>query len=396
MMTARFPTRPIHRLLPIGVSALLSAPLWARLSAPLWARLSALLWVLLSAPLWAQPSYVTVPANAETSTGNSSTLFPFASTVPSERHQWAFDPAVLGFTEPVLITGIAIRANSSAGGLAEFCFPAVELALASGSFAVPMLSSTNLDSNLAGGGKVVRPSMPFKGGPVLPPSMAPFVSKWVPIPFVDAFEFDPTTALSLVVDVKVCAKTQAWSQSMDGATIASTLGRTFASTIGCTANFGSSLSSFVPVIRFDYHPSAPQWQTNSAAAHLDLDGSDNTPFQPIRVKKSVGDNVTFNLKSTSVSRAFLLWISVAPAASGLGAGLQTAGGQFINVDLSAPSILLPGVTGPTGVDSSSVAPLTHVLAPVTVQLFVEDPTHPDGYRLSAACELEVLAAGCGP
>jgi hypothetical protein len=81
------------------------------------------------------------------------------------------------------------------------------------------------------------------------------------------------------------------------------------------------------------------------------------------------------------------------AVSGLAGGFQTAGGQFIKLNIFGGADCPNGcVAFPITSDSVGLAPFAP-RPPISFQMFVFDPTHPDGYRLSAPCEVMVIAAG---
>lgn len=356
---------------------------------------AALVVALVTAPAaaLAGEAHLVLPADNETKNGNSSTTFPFASSSTSERVQWAYDPSLFGATGPILITEISVRANQNNLGLDPFCFPSMEVSLSSGAAPVSQLTG-NFEANLGFDVTTVRHAFAFAGGPVTPTTSPPFVAKWVPLGLTQPFPFDPSTAPSFVVDVKVCAQTTKWSQGMDGVATSSSLGKTFATTSSCQSTTGgATLSGFIPVIRIDYE-TAPvaEWQTNSCDAFFTVEAGSNSPFSPIRVKKAVGDTISFRFASDLVGSVYAIAIAPAPAVGGLSGGIQTGGGQFINVPFAASPTFVVGTVLTEDVQILQF-PVPVPIPPATLQMFVVDHSHPDDFQVSAAVEVTV-EPGC--
>jgi hypothetical protein len=86
------------------------------------------------------------------------------------------------------------------------------------------------------------------------------------------------------------------------------------------------------------------------------------------------------------------WELAATTASGLaasGGGSTTPGGQVINLNLSAPDLILLNNLGfPPFPGGMTISVTSAVLLPnLSIQMAVIDPTHQDGCRLSALCQL---------
>lgn len=342
-----------------------------------------------------QPQEILLPnAAVATSRGNSSTIFPWQSSPSHERHQWVYDASLFGVSGPIVIHEISIRADQSNVGLAAFCFPSVEVVLASASGPLASLTTTDLDGNLGPDRRLVRDGVPFAGGPVPPPAQPPFVSPWVRLGLDRRFVYDPTAGLPLVIDVRVCGKTLRWSQGMDGVSASSTTGRTLASASSCQANSGSSLS-FLPVLRLEYAGNVASWQTNSAAAHLDIDQVAGDAFSPARIRRPAGTAFDLNWRSNLAGHVYGLVLVPSPVVGARTGGSTTAGGQFINLALggSPPLVLLGTFVAPNGLANTLSFNIPTPLPPTSLQMFVVDPNHPDGFVLSAAVEI-ALVPGC--
>ena len=133
----------------------------------------------------------------------------------------------------------------------------------------------------------------------------------------------------------------------------------------------------------------PDWQTNQANAHLDIDGQSNTANSgPIQVTKNVGATATYNLFGLT-NAPYDVFINFAPAVPN---ALVLPDGQIVNIDLTAvPLIMLGngfGLSMPATGLSLTTGPLT--AGTVTSQLAVLDPGAPYGISLSAACQLDVI------
>lgn len=342
-----------------------------------------------------QVTYLPSP-NYATSRGNSSTSFPFASAPAFERHQWVFDASLFTPQQTIVISEVSIRSWLNRG-LDAFCFPAVSVTLASGTAPVNQLSNTDMDSNLGPDRTVVRDPVRFAGGPVPPRTSPPFVSPWVPLGLTRGFLYDPRAGMPLVIDVRVCDKTTRWSQSMEGANVASTLGRTIAAnTCGSPAS-GSSLTGFVPVVKLDWGSQVRAWQTNSPEASLDIDGTAATEYSPARVRRSVGQLFTVHGSSTLGGRPWSLVMINAPAVGLFDGGFPTRGNQIINFNILAGGRMTTVSSlwqSPNGGSFTLNYFILDSFGPLTLQLVVLDPTHPDGFVLSGACEIVAGPAGC--
>jgi hypothetical protein len=140
---------------------------------------------------------------------------------------------------------------------------------------------------------------------------------------------------------------------------------------------------------------SPQWETNSPASSLDIDGNQGTACAAAISVKSAGSPTAVNFASTNVGLGFDTAVALAPLVP-LGAGaLVTGNGQIINMDLTAPTLLfLNGGPLPTFVVpfpgnftfnfGAPTGPFT-----ISAQMVVLDPGHPDGASLSQGVQLDV-------
>lgn len=140
----------------------------------------------------------------------------------------------------------------------------------------------------------------------------------------------------------------------------------------------------------------PRWEMNSAGCHLDVDGATNDGQAPIRVRKCVGTTAVINVQSTLAGHGWEIGTTPALGQAGIdvcsgsgGGGVNTAGGQVLNLNVAAPGLvllnglLLPPFPGNIALPFSLGAPLANLSG----QMIVIDGAHPDGWQLSALVEL---------
>jgi hypothetical protein len=135
------------------------------------------------------------------------------------------------------------------------------------------------------------------------------------------------------------------------------------------------------------------WQTNTAAASLDIDGVQATACTPAIVAKAQGAPGVVNVASTNVGSGFEIVVSAAPIVPAFAGAFITTGGQIFNLDLGA------GVTFLNGGAFPNFAPFPGAFsipfnAPfasftVSIQMVVLDPLNPDGLKLSQATQLDI-------
>lgn len=140
---------------------------------------------------------------------------------------------------------------------------------------------------------------------------------------------------------------------------------------------------------------APEWQTNIANAHMDIDGATNNAFSgPISVSKITGSSGQFNFGARQGGLLYDIGATLAPAVP---ASLTTPSGQIVNLDLLDPSFqFLLGSFASTTPSASWNIPFQAPPAAFAIrgQLAVLDPVSADGLFLSAANEL--LVTTCTP
>lgn len=139
---------------------------------------------------------------------------------------------------------------------------------------------------------------------------------------------------------------------------------------------------------------APQYQPNSAACSLDVDGMMSSANRPMVLTSCVNTMHTLNFSTTN---AGMLWqylyafsLPIGPSAT---TGLVTPGGNVVNIPLSGLSFLFTPPGAPNAPASFAI-PFSYA-APFrgSGQAGVADPTHFDGFVLSAAHTLAIFDAG---
>ena len=137
----------------------------------------------------------------------------------------------------------------------------------------------------------------------------------------------------------------------------------------------------------------PQWETNSAAASMDINGLTNNAFDgPILAELVAGSTGhVLTMDSTNISQPFDLFWTFSSAVPSY---FTTANDQILNVNLTDPTFgtlnnffgaPFPGtITLPFG-----VAPVN---ADIALQFATFDPSHPDGFAISAANEIQARVA----
>lgn len=135
------------------------------------------------------------------------------------------------------------------------------------------------------------------------------------------------------------------------------------------------------------------FQVNSPASSLVMGGlPDAGTFAPMAITTAIGSTVLADLTSTNIGLPWDVAVTTAPAVPGMAGGVPTAGGQFVNVDVTDPSFgALFGLTftnsffNLTGLAISFPAPVL-----LSAQLVVVDPAGPDGIALSHVNQVEFV------
>ncbi len=138
---------------------------------------------------------------------------------------------------------------------------------------------------------------------------------------------------------------------------------------------------------------AREWQVNQGDSTLRFDGMDGSPMDQATVTKCAGSSLGFEAVSSVNGGPWDLGISaLSPVPLGAG-GLMTSGGQIVNLDIADPAFTwLLGLSGSVPFASfTSSVPLT-IPGRITAQMFVASPTRPEGYALSGASEVEIVAS----
>jgi hypothetical protein len=142
----------------------------------------------------------------------------------------------------------------------------------------------------------------------------------------------------------------------------------------------------------------PQWQVNSAAASLDIDGVQVlSPWSPSAANTTVivGSTSSVNVASNLVGNGHDLFVGFLPTVGATTGGLITAGGQFVNVNLADPlgfflfgSGFVPGFAPFPGNYSLPLVAAGPGFA--AAQALVIDPASLDSFVLSQAAEYAVI------
>lgn len=145
---------------------------------------------------------------------------------------------------------------------------------------------------------------------------------------------------------------------------------------------------------------SPEYETNDPEAALSLNGAQATTSTPAVTTVCPLGPVTSVVSSQHVGLGWEAGISEAPIAPLSGAGIMTANGQTINLDLGAAVVWF--FHGGSSADFNNPLPaaiqtFNFIAAPTvgdaTLQVGVQSPTHPDGVALSQANQLSVAPSG---
>lgn len=147
--------------------------------------------------------------------------------------------------------------------------------------------------------------------------------------------------------------------------------------------YRSAGSESVPAPTFP----TPEWQANQTGASLDVDGATHNPFVgPIQVSAVSGTPHVVNIDGAA-GAVHELFLASTP---GIPNNLVTPEGQILNLDYLDSSFAPFGIQSPMpngGYQIPFNAAATQTF--VSAQLYVVDPSHPEGMRLSALTELSM-------
>lgn len=136
----------------------------------------------------------------------------------------------------------------------------------------------------------------------------------------------------------------------------------------------------------------PEYQQNSSAIALTVNGKSGDAFSPASDLVWVGGQASLHLEVGSyVGNVTILALDPEGVKSRSQGALVTQGGQIINLALGA-SLVTVDVTGSLSGGSVSVAIPTLAPGYFAFQALVTDPYHVDGFRLSAPAVLSVAYA----
>ncbi len=141
------------------------------------------------------------------------------------------------------------------------------------------------------------------------------------------------------------------------------------------------------VWKFRLSCGGPQWQVNQACASLDVNGVQSNGMAPAITTVPANQTATVNLGGLTGAPWDIIFTVNTPL---LPAGLVTAGGQIVNLDLNAAGFIFgagfQNAFFPGSLGATFSAPGTQVAA----QMVLVTPTMPDGFCLSQAAELQIL------
>ncbi|MBW2456954.1 MAG: DUF4215 domain-containing protein [Deltaproteobacteria bacterium] len=214
-----------------------------------WHRLAraALLTVLASALLLASRVALadtqTLPQGFASTMGSSSTAYPFGNTNDGT-WQWHYDSGEFVNQGPIVITGVAVRADS--GTSSAFSYPSVEVILIEASTDYQVASHAPLFANNILTSSVVRTGA-WSGG-----ATAGFVS----LGLTGQFVYDPSTGNDFIVMIRKCGTTTSFC-ALDGESGATGTvgGNRYGNLSSCVATQEDwNNDEFVPIVEITYAP----------------------------------------------------------------------------------------------------------------------------------------------
>ncbi len=342
-------------------------------------------------------------------TGAGGTAFPLGVSA-DQKWQWHYSASEFVAQGPITICGLSVRAASGGGGVTAFDFPSLTVTMATAITTYGTGTHHAVFSSNLGSDATVVHSGRWAGGPVASPGAA--TAPWVDIPLAQPFAYDPSAG-DFVIQLEKCGTTAHWGALLEGR--AGTTGTNGGNRYGDLSNCAATTSNFsndeyVPLVRLTYQqgvgapcaaPPPDQYQVNQPRSGLTLGGlPDPGPFAPIQSVQLVGQVQTLELSSDGVGLPFDVALRIPGATQPYSfLGLQTAGGQVVNLNLLAAytTYLNGGVSsnlatssfppGPVSVSFSSTLPII-----AAAQMAVADPGNVDGLALSHACEY--IAQAC--
>ncbi|MAB88691.1 MAG: hypothetical protein CMJ90_04440 [Planctomycetes bacterium] len=170
--------------------------------------------------------------------------------------------------------------------------------------------------------------------------------------------------------------------------------------VGFTGGTGG-LNQLNEVLSWEFGgPGCPlnPWEVNSPASSLDINGNQSVGLGPAVTSACIGSNLTLNSAATAGAPSDIAIAFASP----IPAGLTTGGGQQVNIDVTHPSLFSfnGGAASFAGILNLQPHPGTFTFSIptagpffATAQQLAIDTTHPDGFQLSQACEVNLIAGG---
>lgn len=166
---------------------------------------------------------------------------------------------------------------------------------------------------------------------------------------------------------------------------------------GVTNDIDGDPRTGVPDVGADEASCSPtQYQTNSTASYLDINGVQGFSCAPAVTVMSQATTGTANFWSSNIGFGWETIIAVAPSIPLSAGALQTGTAQLLNINVAAPVLVfvnggaLPNFSNPF-LGNFAVSFTTPSIAIIlSMQMANIDPTNLDGFVLSQACQLTVL------
>ena len=146
------------------------------------------------------------------------------------------------------------------------------------------------------------------------------------------------------------------------------------------------------------NPASPEYQINQIAAMASVNGITGDEYSPATLDVCAGGPVYAEFSSLTAPQPYDIALSAASLSPLSVQGIQSLGGQIVNVDVAGPGFqFLSTGTGlstlPMPWSGNFSLPFFAPPAGLTIgwQMYRIDPTHLDGIAISAACQMNTLS-----
>jgi hypothetical protein len=161
---------------------------------------------------------------------------------------------------------------------------------------------------------------------------------------------------------------------------------------GATTEAPTSVAPYAMKVALTFLPGPPLFQVNQPGAAFQLNTSVGNAAIPSIVTTTVGTAVNVSFMSTNIGSGFDLALTSPEVLVANGSGaLLTLGGQLVNIDIAAPSLIFlnnfafPPFPGNFNTMVTGTGP-----AQLSAQMIVISPGTPDGFVLSGPSRLIIL------